>query len=269
VHALEWSDGASVATPLVFVPGGTGNAWSAETIGRAMLDGRLGASRRVLGISRRGMGLSEAPPEGYTPRHFADDLDSLIRAAGLRGFVLFGHSMGVPISIEYSLRRPDGLAGIVLGDAPAKYIDFAASGTFDPIFTRKLEFESWDEAFAIAGLGDRHGFDRVRHRHFVERDGKVIVTIDRASLIRTIEESRVAHTEYWQRLGDLDVPVLLIRASLGQSPLTLDDLAEYRTALPGLEVAPLPTGHDLGLNADPEPLLAALGAFLRRIDRPA
>jgi pimeloyl-ACP methyl ester carboxylesterase len=266
VHGLEWQSNSSDAAALIFVPGGTGNAWSAETIANEVLAGQLGNERHVLGVSRRGMGLSEAPPRGYTPSHFADDAAALIRAAGLRRFVVFGHSMGVPIGIEYALRRPEGLVGLILGDAPAKYIDFAASGTFDPIFTRTLEFGSWNEAFAQAGLGDRARFDRIRHRYFVERDGQIVVTIDRAALVRTIEESRTAHTEYWQRLHELAIPTFLVQASSGWSPLTPEDIDQYKASLPGLHIVALPTSHDLGLNSDPAPLFTALRTFLRQVD---
>jgi pimeloyl-ACP methyl ester carboxylesterase len=165
VHALAWASGDAPA--LVFVPGGTGNAWSAEIVGNGA--GELGRRRQVLGISRRGMGLSEAPAQGYTPAQFADDVDASVRAAGIEEFVLFGHSMGVPISIEYALRRPRGLVGLILGDAPARYIDFAAAGTFDQLFTRPFDFANWDEAFAQVGLGDRPRFDRIRHRYLAER----------------------------------------------------------------------------------------------------
>ena len=262
VHALEWSDGTTGVAALVFVPGGTGNAWSAETIGNAMLDGQLGERHRVLGISRRGMGLSDAPARNYTPRHFADDVESLLAAADITRYVLFGHSMGVPISIEYALRRPSGLVGLILGDAPAQYIDFAASGTFDLLFARPMAFDSWDEAFAQVGLGDRPRFDRIRHRYLAEREGRIVVQIDRAGLQRTVEESRTAHTDYWERLPAIDVPVLLLRATSGWSPLSDEDVQRYVAALPGIDVVLLPTAHDLGLNADPGPLFAALSTFL-------
>jgi pimeloyl-ACP methyl ester carboxylesterase len=262
VHALEWSGGETDTTALVFVPGGTGNAWSAETIGNAMLDGRLGSERRVLGVSRRGMGLSDAPARNYAPRHFADDVEALVDAADISRYVLFGHSMGVPISIEYALRQPRGLVGLILGDAPAQYIDFAESGTFDPVFTRPFQFDSWDEAFAQLGLGDRLRFDRIRHRYMAERDGRIVVLIDRAGLQRTIEESRVAHTDYWERLRDIAVPVLLLRATSGWSPFGDADVQRYAVELPGVHVVGLATAHDLGLNADPGPLFAELRTFL-------
>jgi pimeloyl-ACP methyl ester carboxylesterase len=262
VHALEWSGGVADSAALVFVPGGTGNAWSAESIGNAMLDGRLGPQRRVVGVSRRGMGLSDAPARNYAPRHFADDVEALIDAADISGYVLFGHSMGVPISIEYALRQPRGLVGLILGDAPAEYIDFAEAGTFDPVFTRPFQFDSWDDAFAQIGLGDRPRFDRIRHRYMSERDGRIVVLIDRNGLERTIEESRSARTDYWGRLRDIAVPVLLLRATSGWSPLGEEDVRRYVAALPGVQVVALPTAHDLGLNGDAGPLFAALRTFL-------
>ncbi|HKW77802.1 MAG TPA: alpha/beta hydrolase [Candidatus Limnocylindria bacterium] len=263
VHGLEWGGGDAPA--LIFVPGGTGNAWAAERIGTGP-EGSLGRARRVLGISRRGMGLSDSPAAGYTPAHFADDVDALVRAAGIERFVLFGHSMGAPISIEYALRRPAGLQALVLGDAPARYLDFAASGTFDQLFTRPFEFADWDEAFAQVGLGDRARFDRVRHRYLHERGGKVAILIDPTGLRRTVDESRTAHTEYWDRLREITVPVLLLRATSGWSPLTDGDARRYIDALPALKLAPLPTAHDLGLNTDTAPLFAALGTFLDEVD---
>ena len=265
VHALEWA-GGTADTALVFVPGGTGNAWSAETIGNAMLDRRIGQQRRVLGVSRRGMGLSEAPARNYTPRHFADDVEALVTAANISRFVLFGHSMGVPISIEVALRRPRGLVGLVLGDAPAQYIDFAEAGTFDPVFTRPFQFDSWDEAFARVGLGDRPRFDRIRHRYMAERDRRIVVLIDRAGLQRTIDESRAAQTDYWKRLSEITSPVMLLRARLGRSPLTDQDVQRYVAALPDLRLATLPTEHDLGLNSGTGTLFAALSGFLEEID---
>jgi len=90
----------------------------------------LASERRIVSVSRRGMGLSSAPSSGYTPAHFADDVDAVVVAVRLNRFVYFGHSMGVPIGLEYVLRHPAALAGVVLGDAPAMYIDFAAAGTF-------------------------------------------------------------------------------------------------------------------------------------------
>lgn len=275
IHALEWSPDPSteLGLPLVFVGGGTANALSAEVHGHAGATGRIGGqARRVLGVSRRGTGLSEAPAEGYTPRHFAGDVRSAIEAAGFERFVLFGHSMGVPISIEFALRFPQGLAGLALGDAPAHFINFRAAGTFGGVLDRPLEFPDWDAAFeAIAiNTGDRRAdrlrFDRIRHRYLTERGGRVVLMIDRAALERTVEESVDAETLYWERLPEIRCPVLLVVASEGWSPMQAGDIERYEKAVPDLTVIRLKTGHDLGQGGDVAPLHAALGRSFERVD---
>src|SRR3989442_13783449 len=119
IEALEWSPrraDADLGVPLVFVSGAIGNARFAEVHGRAAAEGRLGSRRRhVLGVSRRGTGLSEAPAAGYTPHGFAQYVAAAIHAVGYERFVAFGQSLGVPIVLEFALSRPRGLAALALG----------------------------------------------------------------------------------------------------------------------------------------------------------
>jgi pimeloyl-ACP methyl ester carboxylesterase len=70
IEAVEWSPPGTTdeGLPMVFIPGGTGNAMFAEMHGEAAIAGRLGSrKRRVLGVSRRGTGRSDAPTAGYAP----------------------------------------------------------------------------------------------------------------------------------------------------------------------------------------------------------
>ena len=150
IEALEWSppEGPGAGVPVVFVPGGTAHARTHPVHGHVGAMGRLGSrSRRVLAVSRRGTGLSDAPAAGYGPADFASDVRTAIREAGYERFVLFGHSMGVPIGLEFALSYPSGLTGLVLGDAPPRYIDFKADGTFASFLAERFVFANWDEAF--------------------------------------------------------------------------------------------------------------------------
>lgn len=280
IEALEWSPISATdepGLPLVFVGGGTGNAWRAEIHGQAGSAGELGGrTRRVLGVSRRGMGRSDAPPEGYTPAHFAADVHAAVVAAGYSRFALFGHSMGVPISIEYALRHPEAVAGLILGDAPPRYVDFKAAGTFAKLLTNQLEFRDWEEAFEIASLktddrdADRRRFASIRHSHFAERpDGTVVAMIDRSALERMVEESVHAQTDYGDRLQQLRCPALVLASTGGWTPLEPADLDRYAKANNRITVTKLPTDHDLGQRGDVQPLHAALGTFLHRIEAQA
>src|SRR2546427_332508 len=211
IHSFEWVPRTGApGLPIVFIGGGNGNAWRGEPHGQAAALGRIGARRRsLLSVSRRGFGLSDAPPSGYTPSHFAGDVRAVVESAGYEGFVLFGHSMGVPISLELALASPRGIAGVALGDAPAHYINFKASHTFDAMLARPFEFESWDAAFDVIATktadpaADRLRFDRSRHRWFAEVGGRVRLLENRNALARTVDESADAETAYWDRLRRL------------------------------------------------------------------
>jgi pimeloyl-ACP methyl ester carboxylesterase len=270
IEALEWRpDTTAAASPFVFVPGGTASAWAGEDLGREVAAGVLGGKpRAVLSVSRRGTGGSEAPASGYAPADFASDVDAVVEAAGYQQFVLFGHSMGVPISLEYVLMRPQKVAGLVLGDTPAAYIDFKAAGTFEKVLSRPYEFPSMDAArddFALS-FSDadeaRRVFDLVGHRYYRPRGTGVTRMVDRAAIARTVDESVSAATEYWERLPTINCPVLVLRGVGGWSPLSEEDVARYRMSLSDVTVEYLPGGHQLGLFSHRGPLYAALTRFV-------
>jgi pimeloyl-ACP methyl ester carboxylesterase len=217
------------------------------------------------------MGGSDAPRFGFAPADFAGDVRAAITAAGYDRFVLFGHSMGVPISIELALGRPRGLAGLVLGDGPARYIDFKTDRTFDRILSWPTSFASWDEAYGAVipperrTAASRAMFDGAKNDMFTEREGRVRSLVDREALARTVEASMTAQVDFSDRLREIRCPVLVIRGA-GRSPIEPDDLLAYEAGISDLRVAQLDTGHDLGQFGDPAALHRELGALLDRVD---
>ena len=276
IEALEWCPPQESETglPLVFIPGGTGHARTHEVHGRSGAMGKIGRrKRRVLSVSRRGTGRSDAPATGYAPADFARDVRAAIRAAGYERFVLFGHSMGVPIGLELALRDPQGLAGLVLGDAPPRYIDFKAEGTFEKLLAERFEYVSWDDAFEAMTFrtadraADRLRFEGIRATMFAEGpDGTVRYLIDRRALERTVEESAAAKTNYAPMLPGMSAPVLLLVASSGPSPLSPEALGEYERGVQALTVRRLPTDHDLGQRTNTAPLYAAMGELFDQLE---
>ena len=288
IEAREWyppPETRATGLPLVFVPGGTGHARKQPIHGHAGAMGKLGSRRRrVLAVSRRGTGLSDAPPQGYTPADFAADVRAAISAAGYDRFVIFGHSMGVPISLDFALRYPAGLAGLALGDAPPEYIDFKDAKTFDQVIAQRFVFKDWDEAFELTSYpptadraADRIRFDAIRDQVFAENpDGTVRPLLDRRGLLRTVEESVTAKRDYSADLARISVPVLLLVSTIGWSPLESNAphltrrersaIEIYQQGLRDLRIQRLQTEHDLGQRSNPAPLHRALGALLDRLD---
>ncbi|WP_373454665.1 proline iminopeptidase-family hydrolase [Rhodococcus sp. 14-2470-1a] len=69
--------------------------------------------------------LPERGAEFWTVELFEAELDNLVSALALdSGYVLFGQSWGGPLAALHSSRKPDGLRGLVIANAPASYEDW-------------------------------------------------------------------------------------------------------------------------------------------------
>lgn len=103
----EIVEGAGV--PLVIVPG---TAEAAEDYAD-VLDAL--APRPCFALSLRGRGQSGSPQRGYTLEDHVLDVEALLDALGLP-VCLMGYSRGVTYAIGAAIRRPQQLAGLILGD---------------------------------------------------------------------------------------------------------------------------------------------------------
>ncbi len=104
--------------PLLAMHGGLGFD---HTYFRPWLD-PLAERAEIIYYDHRGNGRSGRPTswEGITHGTWADDAEALRRHLGLERMVLFGHSYGGFLALEYALRYPERLAGLILcNTAPA------------------------------------------------------------------------------------------------------------------------------------------------------
>ena len=70
----------------------------------------------VILVDARGHGLSDAPEDGYSAEHHADDLAGLITALGLNQPVIYGHSMGARTVSRLAAKNPDLPRAVILED---------------------------------------------------------------------------------------------------------------------------------------------------------
>jgi proline-specific peptidase len=73
---------------------------------------------RIVSYDQRGCGDSEGKPP-FTHEQFVDDAEALRRELGLGKIVIAGGSYGGHIALEYALKYPDNLAGMILRDTAA------------------------------------------------------------------------------------------------------------------------------------------------------
>jgi len=70
----------------------------------------------VIMVDARGHGLSDAPEDGYSSDHHADDLYGLIMGLGLDNPIIYGHSMGARTTIRLAAKYPNLPRSIILED---------------------------------------------------------------------------------------------------------------------------------------------------------
>lgn len=126
-------DSGSGEPTLVFLHywGGSARTWNGVTE-------RLSADVRCIAYDQRGWGRSDAPAQGYTLRDLAHDTNEIVRALGLKSFVLVGHSMGGKISQFLASQRPTGLEKLILV-APA-----APTPQNIPDFAKEAQLHAYD-----------------------------------------------------------------------------------------------------------------------------
>ncbi|MGE0804758.1 MAG: alpha/beta fold hydrolase [Burkholderiaceae bacterium] len=88
-------------------------------IWRPMLD-ELDQRFRVVRYDQRGNGLSDWQVDDFALERFVEDLESVVDAAGLERFALYGSSQGAPIAIAYACRHPRRVSHLILHGGYAK-----------------------------------------------------------------------------------------------------------------------------------------------------
>jgi pimeloyl-ACP methyl ester carboxylesterase/DNA-binding winged helix-turn-helix (wHTH) protein len=74
----------------------------------------LAADHRLVRYDERGNGLSDWDVDDISFEAFVRDLESVVEAAGLDRFALFGMSQGCAVSIVYAIRHPERVTHLVL-----------------------------------------------------------------------------------------------------------------------------------------------------------
>lgn len=112
------------------------------------------AMGRLILFDRRGIGLSDRV--GFTPSvdATAQDIGTVLDAAGSRRAVLFGWSEGGPACIKFAADRPDRVAGLILFGSLAK-----GSATLDyPHALQASQYDKWLQQL-VTGWGGPAGIE--------------------------------------------------------------------------------------------------------------
>jgi pimeloyl-ACP methyl ester carboxylesterase len=188
--------------------------------------------RRVVAIDVRGRGRSDAPDEGYRWEDHISDLGAVFEALGIERPVIVAFSRGSSYALGYALSAPRDVRALVIGDYFARHV-----GLPPEFADRQLEV-------VLRGVSMR---DRMAEH----------------AVIGVARESR--EVPLWDRLHELQCPVLVIRGGRRGALVNDDVAAQWQAALPGVEMVMLSeAGHDLW-SRDRDAYLAVLRPFLDRV----
>ena len=146
------------------------------------------APQRALSVSLRGRGKSDVPDTGYRFEDHVRDIAAIIDQAQFEQVCLFGHSLGATYAIGYALENPDRVKGIIVGGYPAEYPTFTANWSL-----------------------------KVMMKYPNQLPMKTVLGIQHESM----------QISFWERLGELTCPILVLRGGKPTSLLKPEIAEKY------------------------------------------
>ncbi|MDT0448177.1 alpha/beta fold hydrolase [Streptomyces hesseae] len=201
------------------------------------------AGHDVLMYDQRGHGRSERPPTGYRLEDFTGDLAALLDDTRLAGPVhLVGNSFGGTVALDYALRHPDRVAGVLVVESEPPTAAWAAKmSTLLGGSAHRLHDER-----ALPWIERTYGWHAAR----LVRQARPL--LHGTTIAEDIAASRIPPEERWR---DLDLPVLAVYGATS-------DLAamapRMESLLPGCRTHQVPGhGHSVLVGAP-----ATIGALI-------
>ncbi|MEZ4241357.1 MAG: alpha/beta hydrolase [Myxococcota bacterium] len=244
---------------------------------------------RVVLWDYRGHGRS-APPPGpvesadLSVERCAEDLATVLRDAGVtEPPILLGHSMGVQVILEYTLRHQHAAGG----DAPGVRALIPMFGTFgrplDTLLDSQMSRPAFDLLHRLARWGGRRGarwilplydsplgyrlggWTGLLDRHYAGRDDirrylDHLAVMDPAVFLRMV--SLAAEHDVSDRLPEIDVPVLVF-ASERDLFTPLHRSLEMARAIPDSELLVLAEASHAAIVEHPDTINLRIERFLR------
>jgi 3-oxoadipate enol-lactonase len=217
---------------------------------------------RVLRYDARGHGRSEATPGDYTLEMLVADAAGILRALGIAQSHFCGLSMGGMVGLGLMLDHPGLLKSAVIADSRhTTRPDFTQAWLARAEAVRKGGVEaivdSTVERWSSAGLAERSPQTIARMQAMIRR------TSDDGYRGCAVALARLS---YGHRLGEIDIPTLLICGSEdhGAPP---ENTRQMHAAIKGSRFVEIPHAGHISNIEQPSIFADAVLAFLNDVDR--
>ena len=226
-----------------------------------------------------GCGFSDTPDEVslWTVDRYREEVEQVRAALGLQRFILYGHSWGGMLGMEYALRYPQHLAGLVVSNMTASIAEYVkhAAGIVSQLPAESREIIARHRA---TGSYDAPEYQKVlmeqiysRHvcrldpwpepilRAFRTMNPKIYNTMQGPDEFNILGNFR--DWDLWDRLHEIKVPTLLLGARYDE--MAPEQIQRMGTLIPRSRVAICERGSHMALYDDQRAYFDALVPFLR------
>jgi proline iminopeptidase len=236
-----------------------------------------------------GSAFSDQPddPELWDLARFVDEVEQVRRCLGLDrdNFVLYGHSWGGILALEYALQHQDRLKGLVISnmmmDAPAytKYAESTLMPTMDQAALREIkdleDAEDFENPRYTQLLNEHFYVDHVLRmpleqwpnpvvRSFAAMNQAIYVSMQGPSELGMSPRAKLAHWSRFDELTMVQVPTLVVGARYDtMDPAHMEAVA---ARLPNGRYHFCPTGSHLAMYDDQRVYFSGLVAFLSELE---
>lgn len=228
-----------------------------------------------------GCGFSEAPDNAalWTLDRYRDEVEQVRKALGLERFILFGHSWGGLLGMEYALRYPQHLRGLVISNMTASVAEYVK---YAEVLVSRLPAAARAVIQRHRTAGDFQSAeyervlrDEIYNRHFCRLDPwpepvqRTMRTLN-SKIYNTMQgpdeftiTGNLKQWDIWDRLHEITMPTLLIGAR--HDEMSPEQIGRMGSLIPHSRVVTCEGGSHMAMYDDQHAYFAALLQFLKDV----
>lgn len=262
-------------TPLLTLHGGPGAGHDYLTPLEALAD-----QRRVILYDQLGCGRSDKPGDRRLWRieRFCDEIDALRERLGLSKVILYGHSWGGWLALEYLARRDHAarVEALILASTSASTRQFVAGahrlleampgGVAERLgaLAAAGKMESAEYNQLVGKFYDAHLINMAHPPAYAGRSGRNLETSRTYPFMNGPNEFTVTgNLKHWDRnasLGQIRIPTLVLTSTLDE--FTIDCAQTLHRGIRGSKLAVIRGARHLAMVEQPRAYVAILRRFL-------
>jgi len=240
--------------------------WNSPIWGKSF--GAIASRRKFIRYDERGCGLSDWDVKDLSFSAFVDDLEAVADCLGLERFPLLGISQGCAVSIEYAVRHPERVSGLILVSGYAA--GWKISSTPEEQARRQA-------VRALTELG--WGTDNPAYRHIFSQTFMPDATASELAWFDEFQRQTTSPANaarFQDAFGDIDVrhrlaevtaPTIVLHSKYDQR-IPLEQGRALASGIPGAQFVPLDSRNHILVDSEPAWSVAvnAIVRFMREMD---